>query len=182
MCTTDHLITGSTINISLLVACLLKSTFLGNFDNFKISFPVTLDYNITNRHLLLGRSNQSHYSWHHVKGHLGCSVLPKGTSSCRVQGSRIKDFQITTAITPHVTSKLWGGLRNINLKQAQTKSRNLRATLHLQGADVVHTTLHDVLAGWGKFKTFSLEILLVINCYLQRRNKMYVQVFLTSTD
>lgn len=44
---------------------------------------------------------------------------------------------------------------------------DLRAALHLQGADVVHAALHDVLAGWGKLQTLPLEVLLVINCNLE---------------
>lgn len=50
----------------------------------------------------------------------------------------------------------------------QSSLFDLRATLHLQGADVVNATLHDVLAGWGKFQTLPLEVLLVINCDLER--------------
>lgn len=95
------------------VAC-WKAPFWATLTNFKISFHFTLDHNITNCHLLLGRSNQSHYSRHHVKGYLGCSVLPKGASSCRLQGSRIKqrlsnyysyhstcDFQILGGVVQH---------------------------------------------------------------------------------
>lgn len=45
---------------------------------------------------------------------------------------------------------------------------DLRATFHLQGADVVDATLHDILAGWGKFQALPLEVLLVVNCDLER--------------
>lgn len=41
--------------------------------------------------------------------------------------------------------------------------QDLRSTLHLDGADVVHATLHDVLAGGGELHAPPLEILLVID-------------------
>lgn len=43
---------------------------------------------------------------------------------------------------------------------------DLRSTLHLQGADIVHSALHDVLAGWGELHAFALEVLLVVYCDL----------------
>lgn len=66
-------------------------------------------------------------------------------------------LQNTTAIAPLLShgkafpSYLF--IYNINQEQTPTFVKkkkiqeNLRATLHLQGADVVHTALHDVLAG-----------------------------------
>ena len=41
--------------------------------------------------------------------------------------------------------------------------RYLRSTLDLQGADVLHATLHDVLAAGGELHTLSLEPLLVVH-------------------
>lgn len=41
--------------------------------------------------------------------------------------------------------------------------RYVRATLDLQGADVLHTTLHDVLAAGGELHTPSLEVLLIVH-------------------
>lgn len=46
---------------------------------------------------------------------------------------------------------------------------DLRSTLDLQGADVVHTTLHDVLAGSSELHTLSLEVLLVVDRDLGQR-------------
>jgi len=37
------------------------------------------------------------------------------------------------------------------------------ATLDLQGADVLHSALHDVLAGGGELHTLSLEVLLIVH-------------------
>ena len=42
----------------------------------------------------------------------------------------------------------------------------LRSTLDLQGADVLHATLHDVLAAGSELHTLSLEVLLVVHCDL----------------
>lgn len=39
----------------------------------------------------------------------------------------------------------------------------LRATLDLQGTDVVHATLNDVLAGGGELHALALEVLLVVD-------------------
>lgn len=39
----------------------------------------------------------------------------------------------------------------------------VRATLDLQGADVLHTTLHDVLAAGGELHTPTLEVLLIVH-------------------
>lgn len=49
----------------------------------------------------------------------------------------------------------------------------LRATLDLQGTDVVHPALNDVLAGGGELHALALEVLLVVhgdleNTYGQR--------------
>lgn len=41
--------------------------------------------------------------------------------------------------------------------------RYVRSTLNLQGADVLHPTLHDVLAAGGELHTPALEVLLVID-------------------
>lgn len=38
-----------------------------------------------------------------------------------------------------------------------------RATLDLQGTDVVHPALNDVLAGGGELHTLALEVLLVVH-------------------
>lgn len=43
----------------------------------------------------------------------------------------------------------------------------LRATLDLQGADVVHPALHDVLAGGSELHALALEVLLVVDSDLQ---------------
>lgn len=43
----------------------------------------------------------------------------------------------------------------------------LRATLHLQGTDVVHPALNDVLAGGGELHALALEVLLVVHSDLE---------------
>ena len=40
---------------------------------------------------------------------------------------------------------------------------HLRAALHLQGTDVVHAALHDVLAAGGELHAPTLEMLLVVH-------------------
>lgn len=39
----------------------------------------------------------------------------------------------------------------------------LRATLNLQGTNVVHPALHDVLAGGSELHALALEVLLVVH-------------------
>lgn len=50
---------------------------------------------------------------------------------------------------------------------------DLRSTLHLQWANIVKSTLHDVLAGRGEVHVFALEALLVIYCDLNMCNRLW---------
>ncbi len=53
------------------------------------------------------------------------------------------------------------------------------ATLHLQGADSLHSVLHDVLAARGEFTTPALEMLLIINGNLRKKQMCkYTQISL----
>ena len=52
------------------------------------------------------------------------------------------------------------------------ESGHIRATLDLQGADVLHPTLHDVLAAGGELHTPALEILLVVHGDLEKHHKV----------
>ena len=47
----------------------------------------------------------------------------------------------------------------------------LRSTLHLQGTDVLHAALHDVLAAGGELHALALEVLLVIDGDLGTRSQ-----------
>lgn len=42
-----------------------------------------------------------------------------------------------------------------------------RATLHLEGTDIIKTTLRDIWAGAGELHPLALEILLIIDGYLK---------------
>lgn len=52
--------------------------------------------------------------------------------------------------------------------------RYVRSTLNLQGADVLHPTLHDVLAAGGELHTPALEVLLVIDSDLERPQEVRI--------
>ena len=43
----------------------------------------------------------------------------------------------------------------------------VRATLDLQGTDVLHPALHNVLAAGGELHTLSLEVLLIVHSDLE---------------
>jgi len=48
------------------------------------------------------------------------------------------------------------------------------ATFDLEGADVLHPALHDVLAGGGELHTPSLEVLLIVDSDLPRAHGHWV--------
>lgn len=53
------------------------------------------------------------------------------------------------------------------------------ATLHLQGADSLHSVLHDVLTASGEFTTPALEMLLIVNGNLKKKEMCkYTQISL----
>lgn len=59
--------------------------------------------------------------------------------------------------------ELASGSSNRHYKTGETISGYIRSTLNLQRTDVLHPTLHDVLAAGGKLHTPALEVLLVVH-------------------
>lgn len=65
-----------------------------------------------------------------------------------LSGSKGKSLHLSYTIRSNIFQKLSG---------------YVRATLDLQGADVLHPTLHDVLAAGGELHTSALEVLLIVH-------------------
>lgn len=53
--------------------------------------------------------------------------------------------------------------RSFPCQQCEAVPGYSRATLDLQGTDVVHAALNDVLAGGGELHALALEVLLVVH-------------------
>lgn len=71
-------------------------------------------------------------------------------------------------------------------KSVRAISGYSRATLDLQGTDVVHPTLNNVLAGGGELHALALEVLLVVhgdleNTYGQRERSKNMKQELDKT-
>lgn len=54
----------------------------------------------------------------------------------------------------------------------------VRATLDLQGADVLHAALHDVLAAGGELHSPALEVLLIVHGDLEQKKRKNIQYYI----